>query len=112
MKEPDRAESIESSKGDNTVALTGLCPLCGEEISLDLPDSRVPAKWRGAVAHRDKWSDVAAEFRASRSIEGAAERLSISTEETRFLLNFLCAEICGCRLVTCVSCLDDYRGEL
>ena len=91
---------------------TGQCPLCGEEISLDLPDSRVPAKWRGALAHRDKWATISAEFRASRSIEAAAEKLSMPPDEFRFLLNFLCMEICGCRLVTCVSCLDDYRGEL
>jgi hypothetical protein len=28
------------------------------------------------------------------------------------LLQFLCTEICGCRAVTCVSCLDDYRNLL
>ena len=112
MNESDRTKSIESGKGNNAVALTSLCPLCGEEISLDLPDWRVPARWRDALAYRDKWSDVSAEFRASRSIEGAADRLLISADESRFLLNFLCTEICGCRVVTCVSCLDDYRSEL
>ncbi|HEX8183741.1 MAG TPA: hypothetical protein VF747_03295 [Blastocatellia bacterium] len=101
------------SEGDEPAcALTALCPLCGEEIGLDLPDRRVPARWRDALAHRDKWGHLSAEFRASRSIEVAARRLSISEDESRFLLNFLCTEICGCRLATCVSCLDDYRSEL
>ncbi|HEX8089432.1 MAG TPA: hypothetical protein VF762_11295 [Blastocatellia bacterium] len=94
------------------VALSCECPLCGEEINLDLPGWRVPAKWRDALAYRDKWGDLSAEFRASRSIEVAARRLLISPDEARFLLDFLCAEICGCRRVTCPSCLDDYRSEL
>ncbi len=90
----------------------GSCPLCDEELNLDLPDWRVAAKWRDALAHRDKWVIVSDEFRASGSIEEAARRLSISTETARLLLEFLCTEVCGCRAVTCVSCLDDYRSAL
>ncbi|HVG18692.1 MAG TPA: hypothetical protein VNI02_06535 [Blastocatellia bacterium] len=112
MNESERAQSVECDKGDRGVALTCKCPLCEQEISLELPDRRVPARWQGALAHRDKWADISAEFRAIRSVEGAARRLSVSEDEARFLLNFLCAEICGCRLVTCPSCLDDYRSEL
>jgi hypothetical protein len=112
MNESDGTRLIEEGEGGMVVALTCECPLCGEEIDLDLPDWRVPAKWRDALAYRDKWGHLAAEFRASRSIEAAARRLFISEDEARFLLNFLCAKICGCRLVTCPSCLDDYLGEL
>lgn len=112
MNESDRAQLIEAGKGGTVVALTCECPLCGEEIDPDLPDWRFPAKWRDALAHRDKWGSLSAEFRASRSIEVAGRRLFISADEARFLLNFLCAEICGCRLVICPSCLDDYRSEL
>jgi hypothetical protein len=90
----------------------GTCPLCGEAVSLELPDSRVPAKWRAALGHRDKWAAVSDEFRETGSIEGAAARLSIPAETARLLLKFLCLEVCGCRAVTCVSCLDDYRGAL
>jgi hypothetical protein len=113
MNESNRAESTEDIKGDLPVAaLTAKCPLCEDEISLDLPRWRVPVKWLRALAYRDKWSDLSTEFRASRSIEDAARRLSIPFDEARFLLDFLCTEVCGCRLVTCVSCLDDYRSEL
>ncbi|HXG67937.1 MAG TPA: hypothetical protein VNO70_22755 [Blastocatellia bacterium] len=90
----------------------GLCPLCGEGIALDFPDWRVPAGWRDALAHRDKWVAVAAEFRARQSIEEAAQALAINRELAARLLDFLCSEVCGCRAVTCVSCLDDYRSEL
>ncbi|MGA9769437.1 MAG: hypothetical protein WBV94_10380 [Blastocatellia bacterium] len=90
----------------------GSCPLCDEQLSLDLPDWRVTAKWRDVLAHRDKWAAVSDEFRASRSIEEAARRLSISAETARLLLGFLCLQVCGCRAVTCVSCLDDYRSAL
>ena len=90
----------------------GSCPLCGEQVSLDLPDNRVSAKWRGALPYRDKWAAVSDEFRATGSIEEAAARLSIATETARLLLEFLCLEVCGCRAVTCVSCLDDYRSAL
>lgn len=90
----------------------GSCPLCGEQLSLDIPDRRVAAKWRDALAHRDKWSTVSDEFCARGSIEAAAAQLSISTETARLLLEFLCTEVCGCRAVTCVSCLDDYRSAL
>ena len=90
----------------------GLCPLCGESLSLDLPDWRVGAKWRAALADRDKWAAVAREFHDSHSIEEAARRLSVPTETATLLLDFLCTEICGCRAVTCVTCLDDYRSAL
>jgi hypothetical protein len=93
-------------------ATVGVCPLCGQSLSLDLPDWRVGAKWRAALAARDKWGAVADEFRDSHSIEEAARRLSISTDTATLLLEFLCTEICGCRAVTCVTCLDDYRSAL
>jgi hypothetical protein len=112
MSDIGRAQSTGDGEGGNPVALTGICPLCEEEISLDLPRWRVPAKWRDALAYRDKWSDLSTEFRASRSVEEAARRLSIPADDVRFVLDFLCTEICGCRLVTCVACLDDYRSEL
>ncbi|HST19693.1 MAG TPA: hypothetical protein VLR90_01125 [Blastocatellia bacterium] len=91
---------------------SGSCPLCDEQLNLNLPDWRVAAKWRDALAHRDKWATVSDEFRASGSIEEAAQRLSISADIARLLLEFLCTEVCGCRAVTCVSCLDDYRSAL
>jgi hypothetical protein len=113
MNESACADSSEDTKGDQQLAaLNCKCPLCEEEISLDIPDRRVPAKWLRALAYRDKWGNLSAEFHASRSIEDAAQRLSLTVDEARFLLDFLCTEVCGCRLVTCVSCLDDYRSEL
>ena len=90
----------------------GVCPLCGEAINLDVPDRRVPRKWHDALAYRSKWADVAREFRARGSIEEAALRSKIPPEMAAQLLDFLCAELCGCRTVTCTSCLDDYRSEL
>jgi hypothetical protein len=90
----------------------GICPLCGEEIRLDLFDRKVPAKWRDVIEHRDKWSVVAREFRSRGSIEDAARALLVSPEIARRLLEFLCIEVCGCRAVTCVSCLDDYGSDL
>jgi hypothetical protein len=90
----------------------GICPLCGEEIRLDLFDRRVPAKWRDVLEHRDKWSLVAREFRLRGSVEEAANALFVSPEIARRLLEFLCIEVCGCRTATCVSCLDDYRSDL
>ena len=112
MKSLERERSTLSVRGDTSVAPHALCPLCEEAICLDMPDWRVTAKWRDALAYRDRWGAVSSEFRASRSIEGAALKLSIPTDDVRFLLDFLCTEVCGCRLTTCVSCLDDYRGEL
>ena len=112
MNSYGREQSDVSVEGDTTVAPDCLCPLCEEALCLDMPDRRVPAKWRDALAYRDRWGEVSAEFRASRSIEGAALKLSIPPDDVRFLLDFLCTEICGCRLTTCVSCLDDYRSEL
>jgi hypothetical protein len=91
---------------------TGSCPLCGEPLSLNIPDWRVAAKWREALNHRDKWSTLSDEFSATGSIEAAAAQLSISTDTARLLLEFLCTDVCGCRAVTCVSCLDDYRSAL
>jgi hypothetical protein len=112
MNEADHSESTEGINGAPRFAINGQCPLCEEEISLDIPPWRVPVKWLRALDCRDKWSSLSAEFRASRSIEDAARGLSLSVDEARFLLNFLCTEVCGCRLVTCISCLDDYRSEL
>jgi hypothetical protein len=88
------------------------CPLCGEELSLDLNDDRVAAKWRDLLAYRDRWRDVSESFAETRSIDRAAIKLSLSGDITKRILDFLCLELCGCRRVTCVSCLDDYRSEL
>jgi hypothetical protein len=109
MKSFQREQSDVAVTGDTPVAQ---CPLCGEAISLDMPDWRAPAKWRDALRYRELWSVVSVEFRASRSVDGAALKLSIPADRVRFLLEFLCTELCGCRLTTCVSCLDDYRSEL
>ena len=92
--------------------VVGVCPLCGEEIRLDFLDRKVPAKWRDVLDHRDRLARVAREFRSRRSVEDAAGALLISPETARRLLEFLCIEMCGCRAVTCVSCLDDYRSDL
>jgi hypothetical protein len=86
--------------------------LCGEEISLDVSDWRVPAEWRDVLAYRELWAQVSDAFRACRSIDGAASQLSVSRGVAERVLDFLCKEVCGCRAVTCVSCLDDYRSEL
>jgi hypothetical protein len=88
------------------------CPLCDEEISLNVPVHRVSAKWHDAFNQRDKWIEVAEQFRAHQSIEVAAQALFITPALAEYLLQFLCTEICGCRTVTCVSCLDDYRSVL
>jgi hypothetical protein len=88
------------------------CPLCDEALDLRIADHRISAKWREVLAHRDLWAEVAAEFRARQSIEAAAKALSIPSQLAETLLQFLCTEICGCRAVTCVSCLDDYRHVL
>lgn len=98
--------------GQTIEKTVGICPLCGEELDLDVPDWRISNKWSEALAHRDKWAIVSKEFRNRRSIEAAAASLSISDDLARHLLEFVCMEICGCRTVTCVSCLDDYRSEL
>jgi hypothetical protein len=92
--------------------LRAACPLCGESLDLDIADWKVAAKWRDVLSHRDCWSDVSNEFRDCQSIAGAAGRLSISPEVAARILEFLCTDVCGCRTVTCVSCLDDYRSEL
>ena len=98
---------------DQTIENTiGVCPLCGEEINLDVADWRVPAKWRHVLAHRDKWRELSTQFRERRSIEEAALSLTIPSDLAVRVLDFLCIELCGCRAVTCVSCLDDYRSEL
>ncbi|HEX5735456.1 MAG TPA: hypothetical protein VF131_21695 [Blastocatellia bacterium] len=88
------------------------CPLCGEELSLGLGDDRVGLKWRGLLAYRDRWRDVSESFTETRSIDRAALKLSLPVDVTKQILEFLCLEICGCRRVTCVSCLDDYLSEL
>ena len=89
-----------------------LCPLCDEEIDLNVAIHRVSAKWRDAFDQREKWRVVAEQFRAHQSIELAAQSLSIAPALAEYLLRFLCTEICGCRAVTCASCLDDYRNVL
>ena len=60
-----------------------ICPLCGEEIDLDVPDWRISKKWSEALTHRDKWAIVSEEFRNQRSIEAAAASLSGRDAETR-----------------------------
>jgi hypothetical protein len=94
------------------IPVTAPCPLCGEELDLGLSDDKISARWGEALAHRDRWASVATQFRAHKSIERTAEFLAITPERTEYLLQFLCAEVCGCRRATCVSCLDDYRSVL
>jgi hypothetical protein len=89
-----------------------LCPLCDEPISLEIALHRVSAKWRDAFNHRDQWVETVEQFRTHQSIEVAAQRLSLTPALALYLLQFLCTEICGCRTVTCISCLDDYRNVL
>ena len=89
-----------------------LCPICGEEIALDIPDWRVGSKWRDLLADREKLVTLSSLFHEKGSLEEAARVVSISRDEASRMLNFLGAELCGCRTVTCVSCLDDYRSEL
>ena len=89
-----------------------ICPLCAEEIALDVPAYQLSGKWHEALAHRDKWATVATQFRIHQSTEKAAAALSIPPELAEYLLQFLCVVVCGCRTVTCVSCLDDYRSVL
>ncbi|HSE97517.1 MAG TPA: hypothetical protein VLD57_04550 [Blastocatellia bacterium] len=98
------AQAIES--------LIAPCPLCGEALDLNIPDHRVAAGWRDVLEYRNLWPRVVEQFRSERSIEAAAKRLSIKIEIAARLLDFLCSEVCGCRAVICVSCLDDYRSEL
>lgn len=93
-----------------TISSIAPCPLCGEEI--DISNPRVTAKWRDVFSHSDRWAEVATEFHSSRSIERTARLFSMTVDEARLILQFLCAEICGCRNVTCVSCFDDERSEL
>lgn len=88
------------------------CPLCDEELDLQVPAHRVPARWREALHQRQLCIAVAGQFRARQSIEAAAQALSITPALAEYLLQFLCTEICGCRTVTCISCLDDYRNLL
>lgn len=89
-----------------------LCPLCRDEIDLDIPDWRISSKWRDLLADRENLVVLSQLFHEKRSLEEAARVVSISIEQASRMLNFLGAEICGCRTVTCVSCLDDYRSEL
>lgn len=88
------------------------CPLCREEIDLDIPDWRVSSEWRDLPADREKLVILSQLFHEKRSLEEAARVVSISIEQASRMLNFLGAELCGCRTVTCVSCLDDYRSGL
>lgn len=92
--------------------VTVACPLCGEELNIDLADWQVAGKWRAALAHRDRWADASSAFRTLHSIEETACHVSLTEDETRLILEFLCLKVCGCRAVTCVSCLDDWRSEL
>ena len=93
-------------------AQTAHCPLCGDELALDIAAHRVPLKWRGALFYRDRWAAASDAFAETRSIEGAAAHLSIPPAMTELILGFLCREVCGCRRVICTSCLDDYRNAL
>ena len=90
----------------------GVCPLCGDELNLDIAAHRVPVKWRGALFYRDRWAAVSEAFAATQSIEGAAARLGLTPAIAELLLAFLCREVCGCRRAICTSCLDDYRNAL
>jgi hypothetical protein len=94
------------------IETTADCPLCGEPLDTSVPDYRVAAKWRDVLEHREKWKAVSAAFIAGGSIDEAAARCVIPREAARRVLSFLATEVCGCRIVTCVSCLDDSRGEL
>ena len=89
-----------------------LCPLCSEEIDLDIYSSRVSASYRDLLADREKLIILSRLFHEKRSLDDAARTVSISIELASRMLNFLSVELCGCRTVTCVSCLDDYRSEL
>ena len=89
-----------------------VCPLCGDELSLDIAAHRVPAKWRAVLFYRDRWAAVSTAFAATQSVEGAAARLRITPAMAELILGFLCREVCGCRRVICTSCLDDYRNAL
>jgi len=89
-----------------------LCPLCREEIDLDIPEWRVSTEWRVLLADREKLVTLSQLFHEKRSLEEAARAVSISSQQASRMLNFLGTELCGCRTVTCVSCLDDYRSEL
>jgi len=88
------------------------CPLCGDELTLDIAAHRVPMKWRGVLFYRDRWAAVAAAFAATESIEGAAAHVAVTPAMAELILGFLCREVCGCRRVICTSCLDDYRNAL
>jgi hypothetical protein len=94
------------------IETTADCPLCGEPLDTAVPDYRVAAKWRDVLDTREKWGAVSATFLAEGSIDKAAARCLIPREAARRVLSCLATEVCGCRLVTCVSCLDDSRGEL
>jgi hypothetical protein len=92
--------------------LVALCPLCSEEINLGILEWRVSSEWRSILADREKLVLLSQLFHEKRSLEQAAQMISISSEQASRLLNFLSIELCGCRTVTCISCLDDYRSEL
>jgi hypothetical protein len=89
-----------------------VCPLCGDQLNLDIAAHRVPLKWRGALFYRDRWAAVSEAFAATESIEGAAARLGIPPVISELILAFLCREVCGCRRAICTACLDDYRNAL
>jgi hypothetical protein len=88
------------------------CPLCGDELWLDIAAHRVPVKWRGVLFYRDRWAATSEAFAATQSIDGAAARLHLTPAIVELILGFLCREVCGCRRVICTSCLDDYRNAL
>ncbi len=89
-----------------------LCPLCREEIDLSIPDWRVSSSFRDLLADREGLVTLSWLFHERHSLDEAARVLSISQERALRMLSFLSVELCGCRTVTCVSCLDDYRSEL
>lgn len=91
---------------------TARCPLCGEEINLDVAYWKVSPKWRDMLAHRNIWALTSIEFRERQSIADAARRIGVPPELAARVLDFLYADLCGCRAAICVSCLDDYRSEL
>jgi len=89
-----------------------LCPLCRAEIDFDIPAWRASSEWRDLIEDREKLVTLSQLFHEKRSLVEAARVVSVSIEQASRMLNFVGAELCGCRTVTCVSCLDDYRSEL
>jgi len=89
-----------------------LCPVCSQELNVNIPRWRVPAELRDLLEDTETLVALSQLFHEKRSLEEAARAVSISSERASRVLNFLSVELCGCRAVTCISCLDDYRSEL